>query len=1115
MSKILPLQSQEMLRVWQKQAKIDTQAWDEFIAPKEEQYEKDHRAQLKGLLCYVDHETQTLILEDAATHERQTSYALNKNKAEVQNRSEPWGKHLVWSNYQDGRFLQQRALAHESGLWLNEGQSYLFPSQISDPHLGISSHYYSPFHGGRDHDAYDLYVSQDHQFLFVTHRWAGKISVFSLPEGTFLGPIKVRGKGSYKSMGLSCDTLKGKLYISDCETDQLHIFDLYTWELSSHPLLQGRLGNLALDPHSPHIYIEVLRDTPELIYMSLEDLSLVTQLSLKGQSLCLAARRPIDLLQLTPDQELLLLMTYQDTPEPFTPIVNVIQMRKTRTVRRYAIKTHCQALALATAQPNPFFKDLGSLLDQFLERHPLREDTHVQHQGQSIEHKAESGDSPGTAPLISLPDSAENAIVSMCQEEIEKQLGIDLREHPLQKRKLRRKAMQARQQLENGLSAEVALEMFNQKQIKIPLNRQNLFETMAKDPEHEGPLFMPNHICPYCAYNDANSPCPQCQTEKPEPLPEAHRLTLLKQRAKKPLRPLSELQLNHVALLKRVSFLKNASEQLLQSLAQALMIQEVHSGEVVIHEGTVGACLYFILEGQFKVYKEGTQYQFIANLIEGDVVGEMAIVTADPRSASVKAMEKSTLLRLDRSAFLKLVLDHPNLSIELKALTHERQKQSQKFKSGLKRSQLRQVRSRMVVKKLRQLDMLKNADEDLLEALAKKMKPVAYLPNVNICVQDDPGDRLFFITRGKAKVIRHDQILGELPEGSLFGEMSFFYGEPRSATVASSSYCRLMELSFSDFETLAAEHESLLENIQDLARRRNQENKTEDEKEAFILGYLNTTVTQKSPSISLPHSEGSTQLFFTHLTQNTPFRLLGDSLKPEPSQTQLLEPARIQNAPNHPPLIVDSGNDRILVWEENEARALTDDTLKLNQPNSAYYTSGGEVLIADTGRQRLVKINAQGEAVWELSEGLIAPICVAETPEGTLLYADQAMHQVVEMDYQGNTLWKYGTGFLPGSDPGEVDSPCFAQRQPDGRTLIADTGNHRLLWVGADGSLLNIWKGKDTEPLFHPFHCEWGADDCLYVMSQTGALHCFNSQGEHLWQTTFETSLTTSPQQTP
>lgn len=91
---------------------------------------------------------------------------------------------------------------------------------------------------------------------------------------------------------------------------------------------------------------------------------------------------------------------------------------------------------------------------------------------------------------------------------------------------------------------------------------------------------------------------------------------------------------------------------------------EVHldAGAVVFEEGDPGDALYVVVTGRLLARQDG---RLLGDLRRGEPVGEMALLTGEPRSASVTAARDSTLLRLSRQDFEALVADSPHLAIGL------------------------------------------------------------------------------------------------------------------------------------------------------------------------------------------------------------------------------------------------------------------------------------------------------------------------------------------------------------------------------------------------------------------------------------------------------------------
>ena len=96
-------------------------------------------------------------------------------------------------------------------------------------------------------------------------------------------------------------------------------------------------------------------------------------------------------------------------------------------------------------------------------------------------------------------------------------------------------------------------------------------------------------------------------------------------------------------------------------LRAALEPITVPGGTVLIREGDPADCLYLVAAGRLRVVTtddDGDEIQ-LAEIGRGDLVGEMALITNRPRTATVRALRDTHLLRLSTAAFSRLVSDHP------------------------------------------------------------------------------------------------------------------------------------------------------------------------------------------------------------------------------------------------------------------------------------------------------------------------------------------------------------------------------------------------------------------------------------------------------------------------
>ena len=113
----------------------------------------------------------------------------------------------------------------------------------------------------------------------------------------------------------------------------------------------------------------------------------------------------------------------------------------------------------------------------------------------------------------------------------------------------------------------------------------------------------------------------------------------------------------------------------LTRLVATLQPVALASGATLMRAGEPGDALYILERGRLRVSLAvgGDEGEGIdRELAAPAVVGEMALVTGEPRSADVSAVEDAHLLRMDRPTFEQLRTEHPQMSVFLTCLVGER-----------------------------------------------------------------------------------------------------------------------------------------------------------------------------------------------------------------------------------------------------------------------------------------------------------------------------------------------------------------------------------------------------------------------------------------------------------
>jgi NTE family protein len=106
------------------------------------------------------------------------------------------------------------------------------------------------------------------------------------------------------------------------------------------------------------------------------------------------------------------------------------------------------------------------------------------------------------------------------------------------------------------------------------------------------------------------------------------------------------------------------------SVASAVQRVRVPVGTALIVQGDASDSLFVVLRGRFVVERAGEDgsVAILSEISAGELIGEMAMLSAEPRAATVRAVRESDVLQLTRDAFEVLAARHPELMRRLASL---------------------------------------------------------------------------------------------------------------------------------------------------------------------------------------------------------------------------------------------------------------------------------------------------------------------------------------------------------------------------------------------------------------------------------------------------------------
>ncbi len=131
--------------------------------------------------------------------------------------------------------------------------------------------------------------------------------------------------------------------------------------------------------------------------------------------------------------------------------------------------------------------------------------------------------------------------------------------------------------------------------------------------------------------------------------------------------------MDDIAALKRVPLFSFMDSEEIGGVRSLMTSHTYTPGQVIMREGELGTHFYVVVQGQvqFAVQDASGRELVVDEVGPGGFFGELSMLTGEPRTVRVKALERVTTLALDHAAFFAFLEQHPLAAIDvLKTLGH-------------------------------------------------------------------------------------------------------------------------------------------------------------------------------------------------------------------------------------------------------------------------------------------------------------------------------------------------------------------------------------------------------------------------------------------------------------
>ncbi len=213
-------------------------------------------------------------------------------------------------------------------------------------------------------------------------------------------------------------------------------------------------------------------------------------------------------------------------------------------------------------------------------------------------------------------------------------------------------------------------------------------------------------------------------------------------------------------------------------------------GDVIVREGDEADAYYVLISGRVRVLKtrDNGEEVALASLRPGDEFGEAALLAGGARGATVRCSTGAEVLRLNRTDFLALLEEHPEI------------------KHGLELT----ARLRSISNFLYQFSNFGRLPQRVLHSLVEKLTPVTFAKGEVIVREGDPPGPMYVIEHGRVRVHAqkegHSRDLAFYRDGDYFGELSILNDSPRAASAEAVTETHLLALAPEAVRELKEEH---------------------------------------------------------------------------------------------------------------------------------------------------------------------------------------------------------------------------------------------------------------------------------------------------------------------
>jgi CRP-like cAMP-binding protein len=235
-------------------------------------------------------------------------------------------------------------------------------------------------------------------------------------------------------------------------------------------------------------------------------------------------------------------------------------------------------------------------------------------------------------------------------------------------------------------------------------------------------------------------------------------------------------------LIDRLPAFEDLPEEVLSDLAGRVRLRSFPPEHAVVRQGDRATAFYVLRRGRLAVEDEHPDTgdtRVLRTLEPGESFGELALLSAAPRSATIRAMDDVQVFEIDKATFDRLLaddIDAPEFAPTMQAFAE-----------------------------LRALTAFRRLTLDDVAVVLEHGEWVQAAHGDTLVEQGEIGDAFYAISAGRAQVLVDGASVTTLGPGDHFGEIALLEHVPRTATVEALTPLRAFRLDADGFDQVVAE----------------------------------------------------------------------------------------------------------------------------------------------------------------------------------------------------------------------------------------------------------------------------------------------------------------------